>query len=231
MTLSLTDNNQTVTDPKEKAEILHKTLANPLPPKLKTKHINFQKIISHKTKNIKIRQTKPNYNDVLNINIKKYEIENCIRELSKDKACGPDKIHNQMLINGGPKLYDQLTEFNNVYPMQFPNLWNYANIHPIPKPNKTHNIPKNYRPIAVSSCLGRVFEKVLAKRLQSFCIQHKIFNNNQCGFQINRCTDDILSVFLDDVYKAFDKKTDVDCVFTDFSKAYDSIWHDGNSTK
>ena len=96
---------------------------------------------------------------------------------------------------------------------------------PIPKPGKIHSNPKNFRPIAVSSCLGRVFEKILAKRLQHFCVKNKHFDNNQCGFQLNRSTDDTLSMFLNDCYSAINKNTFTDCVFTDFSKAYDSIWH------
>ena len=57
-------------------------------------------------------------------------------------------------------------------------------------------------------------------------MKNKIFSSNQCGSQINRCTDDISSIFITDVYKAFNNKTDIDCAFTDFCKAYDSIGHD-----
>ena len=42
---------------------------------------------------------------------------------------------------------------------------------------------------------------------------------------MNRNTDDILSTFLQDGYTALDTNKPVDCAFTDFSKAYDSIWH------
>ena len=132
-----------------------------------------------------------------------------------------------MLINGGPTLWLQLLDlFNNCLKTgTFPKVWNFANICPIPKPGQIHSDPKNFRPIAISSCLGRVYEKILAKRLQHFCIKNKIFNNNQCGFQINRSTDDILSTFLNDAHDALNKNTSIDVIFTDFSKAYDSIWH------
>ena len=132
-----------------------------------------------------------------------------------------------MIINGGPNLWSKLLKiFNNCLQNgTFPQIWNFANICPIPKPGKIHSDPKNYRPIAISSCLGRLFEKILAKRLQHFCINNKIFNNNQCGFQINRSTDDILTSFLMDGYTALNKNSIMDCIFTDFSKAYDSIWH------
>ena len=132
-----------------------------------------------------------------------------------------------MLINGGPDLWNNLLSLFNkcLQTGKFPKVWNFANICPIPKPNKIHSDPKNYRPIAISSCLGRLFEKVLAKRLQHFCVNNKIFNNNQCGFQTNRSTEDILSTFLNDAYNSLNKNTNMHCIFTDFSKAYDSIWH------
>ncbi|MCP4990178.1 MAG: reverse transcriptase family protein, partial [Colwellia sp.] len=109
----------------------------------------------------------------------------------------------------------------------FPKFWNFANILPIPKPNKDHSNPSNYRPIAISSCLGRIFEKIMAKRLQHYCIKNKIFDNMQCGFQLNRNCDDVLTGFLTDVQTSIDFLSETDVVFTDFSKAYDSVWHDG----
>ncbi|MCP4142111.1 MAG: reverse transcriptase family protein, partial [Chloroflexi bacterium] len=109
----------------------------------------------------------------------------------------------------------------------FPEIWNKANIIPIPKPNKDHRYAENYRPIAISSCFGKLYERILSKRLQVYCINHGIFDNNQCGFQLNRSTQDMLSIFLTDAYKSLDMHTDMDCIFTDFSKAYDTIWHKG----
>ena len=134
-----------------------------------------------------------------------------------------------MIINGGIQFWKHLTVlFNNCLSKGiYPDSWNYANITAIPKPGKDHSNPANYRPIAVSSCLGRIYEKVLAKRLQQHCINHKIFDNLQCGFQINRNTEDILTSFITDASHNIDKHSEMDCIFTDFSKAYDSVWING----
>ena len=217
-------------NPTKQANILHDTLTNPPPPKYQNHHKKFHKRIHKLTQDIPWSNTdRHNTIDILNNPIQHYEIINCINDLNPDKAFGPDKIHNKMIIQGKDILIDELLIlFNNcLKDGSYPQLWNYSNIHPIPKPNKIHSNPSNYRPIAVSSCLGKVFEKLLAKRLQQFCCERHIFNNKQCGFQINRCTDDILSAFMTDAYTCLDYNSDLDCVFTDFSKAYDSIWHDG----
>ena len=70
-----------------------------------------------------------------------------------------------------------------------PKIWNFANICPNPKPGKMHTDAKNFRPTAVSSCLGRLYEKTLAKGLQHYCVKNKMLNGNQGGFQMNRSTD------------------------------------------
>ena len=206
---------------------------SPYPPNLETQHKPFHKQIDDCVENIPALNASFCNNilliDTLNSPIEYYELTNCIHNLDKDKAYGPDLIHNQMIINGGPTLWSKLLVLFNkcLSDGTFPTIWNFANICPIPKPSKIHSDPKNYRPIAISSCLGRLFEKILAKRLQQFCIENKIFNNNQCGFQINRSTDDILTTFLNDAYTSINNKNTMYCIFTDFSKAYDSIWHNG----
>ena len=220
---TLSFNNKTITDPTKNLR-LHSVLCHPKPPILESRHKAFHTQINKKVQRIQYNNpNKLKLFDILNSPIQYYELTRCIKKLDKDKAYGPDLIHNQMLINGGETLWTQLLDLFNKCLKDgiFPNIWNFANICPIPKPGKIHSDPKNFRPIAVSSCLGRVFEKILATRLQHYCIKNKIFNNNQCGFQINRSTNDILSTFLKDAYDALNKNTFINCVFTDFSKAYD----------
>ncbi|MCP5015052.1 MAG: hypothetical protein GY938_07170, partial [Ketobacter sp.] len=50
---------------------------------------------------------------------------------------------------------------------------------------------------------------------------------HQCGFQINRNCDDVLTTFITDIQTSFDMLSDTDVVFTDYSKAYDTVWHNG----
>ena len=98
---------------------------------------------------------------------------------------------------------------------------------PVPKPGKKLDSPAHYRPIAVSSCLGRVLEKILSDRLQTFCVAKRIFNNTQCGFQPNRRTADVISLLLNDARNCLDRGRPCIMVAVDFSKAYDTVWHAG----
>ena len=122
----LKNNNDIITNPISKAEILHKTLSNPNPPELKHKHKQFQKQISSIISKSQIKTHPPIFGDILNAKIELCEIKNCIHDLNKDKACGPDQIHNQMIMNGGPSfIQNLLTLFNKCLSKgTFPNIWN-----------------------------------------------------------------------------------------------------------
>ena len=81
----------------------------------------------------------------------------------------------------------------------------------------------HFRPIAVSSCLGRVLEKILADRLQLYCVASEIFNN-QCGFQTNRSTTDLLALLLNDARTGLDNFEPCHLVI---QRLTDTVWHDG----
>ncbi len=224
------------TNDNQKATLIHNVTKHPPQPEFKQKHINHHVNIETEINEIltgyESIESEPDTNpdNILNSKIYLYEIINCISELNTQKAIGEDQIHNVMLKKLSITFIENiiLPFFNLCFKYHiFPDLWNKANILPIPKPEKDHRYATNYRPIAISSCFGKLYERILAKRLQAFCAYYKIFNNYQCGFQINKQCQDMLNIFLTDAYKCMDIKTDMDCIFTDFSKAYDTIWHKG----
>ena len=77
-------------------------------PNLTQKHIEFHKQIEHKIQQIPIHLTNSLLDapmDVLISPIQQCELTKCIQDLEKDKAFEPAVIHNQMIINEGPKLW------------------------------------------------------------------------------------------------------------------------------
>eukprot|EP01083_Nonionella_stella_P065870 172961_1 len=232
-----TDNTKTNTtnNPIEKATLIHNHISNPPQPPVSQSDANWHNIV-HSTVNDIIEHgydspppNTDNATDLFNAPIHFNEIRNCVAELKQDKATGPDDIHNLLIERAGLEFRRLLVDLFNLLTRHhiYPHIWNKANILPIPKPGKDHRCAANFRPIAISSCLGRIFERVISKRLQTFCTRTHLFDNYQCGFQVNRCTDDLLTVFIQDAHESLDKASDLDAVFTDFSKAYDTIWHDG----
>ena len=66
----------------------------------------------------------------------------------------------------------------------------------IPKPGKpAYNIPKAFRPIVLLNTLGKLIEKMVARRLQFDAIKYGILHPNQLGGVAQRSTEDT-GVFL-----------------------------------
>ena len=119
--------------------------------------------------------------DFLDRDIDVREVLKAVSSLERDKAMGPDMIHNRFLKELEDQTWEKVTKvFNQCLRGGCTSLsiWNCSNTSPIPKPGKKLDQPKNFRPIAVSSCLGRILEKVMATRLQTFCVVNKIFSND-----------------------------------------------------
>jgi len=77
-----------------------------------------------------------------------------------------------------------------------PQPWCFAKTTLVPK-NSDPSTPTNFRPIAMSSVIGKLFHKILARRIESFLLANKITDASiQKGFLrgINGVMEDILAV-------------------------------------
>ena len=63
---------------------------------------------------------------------------------------------------------------------------------PIPKPGKDRTDPNDYRPIAFTSCLCKIMERMINHRLTWFLQDNNIITKYQCGFQKGKSTTDNL---------------------------------------
>ena len=100
--------------------------------------------------------------------------------MSKDNSPGPDEVSN-MLLKAVPEtaLPYILKVFNLVWKRSlFHNNWRVATIIPIPKPGKDHRNYRNYHPIALTSCMCKILEKING-RLVEYLEYNKIFNEIQ----------------------------------------------------
>ena len=98
---------------------------------------------------------------------------------------------------------------------------------PIPKPDKDHTDPSNYRPIALTSCVCKTMEQMINDRLTWFLESNNIITNFQSGFRHQRSTNDHLVRLETFIREAFIKKEHLVSVFFDLEKAYDTTWKYG----
>ena len=121
-----------------------------------------------------------------------------------------------------------LNIFNYIWTTgKFPEDWQYATIILIPKPGKDRVEPNNYRPIALTSCLCKTFERMLNKRLSWFLEYNNHVSRFQSGFRSDRSTTDNLVRLETFIRDAFIKKEHVVAVFFYLEKAYDTTWRYG----
>lgn len=113
-------------------------------------------------------------------------------------------------------LYKSLQE--NVFPQSL----KCSSITPIFKNGNKSNIA-NYRPISILNSLSLIFESSLYKSI-IFWVRPRI-NDSQHGFIAGKSTITNLSIISHDIASALDSNSQIDIIYTDFSKAFDKIHH------
>ena len=84
-----------------------------------------------------------------------------------------------------------------------------------------HTDKNNYRPIALSSILSKVFEHIIAERLEVYLWT----NDNQFGFKSGHSTDLCIYALSEFIEYFKSRSTSVYVAFLDASKAFDKISH------
>jgi hypothetical protein len=109
-----------------------------------------------------------------------------------------------------------------------PSTWAKALVHLIYKGKGSDPLdPRCYRPISLTSCISKVFERVILNRLTEEIDDKGILEEEQAGFRSGRSTRDqtyILRELLDS-RKAAGQTTFL--CFVDLTNAFPSTWQDG----
>ena len=152
------------------------------------------------------------------------DLEEAMRELRLNAAAGPDGIPAILLNKCASALAPPLASIwrKSMKDGDIPLPLKSATIVPIHK-GKSKALAKNYRPVALTSQLCKVFEKVVRKQLVSFMEENNLLNPNQHGFRSGRsCLSQLLSHF-DKITSLLEKGLGVDVIYLDFAKAFDKV--------
>lgn len=163
----------------------------------------------------------PNIRD---INFTRKDIEEAINELSPTAAAGPDRFPAILLKTCRAVLSEPLYYIwrKSLDTGTIPGRLKIAFIIPIHK-GGSWSIPKNYRPIALTSHIIKVFEKVLRKQIVNFMEKNKLFNPGQHGFRMGRsCLSQLLNHY-EHILSLLEHGHDVDVIYLDFAKAFDKV--------
>lgn len=160
------------------------------------------------------------------------EVRDIIRKINSKKSSGPDEISNFILKRLPFSLIKILTIIFNqcINNNHFPAVWKTAKIFPIPK-SKNPTAPENFRPISLTSNMGKILEAIIMRTLLEEIEARKIIPDHQFGFRSGHSTLDALSVVKNDVSRSLNhSKTSIICLL-DFEKAFDSVWSRGLLSK
>ena len=159
---------------------------------------------------------------ILNRPIEASEILESLSTLKNGKSSSDDMISNEIMkslfeknVSLLLKLFNQCLD-SGTYP------WNNSLITPLHKKGCKSN-PDNYRAVAVSSNIGKLFSTILLNRLLNFKDTHNPDPINQLGFSKGAQTYDHILTLQTIVNKYKKLKVPVYAVFVDFRKAFDSV--------
>ena len=160
------------------------------------------------------------------ITFNEQDIINAINKLSESAASGPD---------GFPAILLKKCKFALAQPLyliwrkildngNIPQILKEANILPIHK-GGSRLIPKNYRPISLTSHLMKTFERVFRAKVVTYLEQNQLLNDSQHGFRSGRSSLSQLIQHHDRILEMLENGTNADVIYLDFAKAFDKVDH------
>lgn len=154
------------------------------------------------------------------------EVFNIIMEL-KESAPGYDNVTAKDLKVAANILAPKICYFiNNCFNTGvYPDSLKCSSVIPIFKSGSQLDI-SNYRPISLTSCLSKIFEKLINTRICEFIKNSCGFDPSQYGFQKSHGTDVAINESIRTITNSLDKGNYVCTVFVDLRKAFDTVNHE-----
>ena len=124
---------------------------------------------------------------ITSINIDRTKIRKAISKMKNNAASGPDGIPANFIKTFCDFLLEPLEIIykKSVDDKIFPHIWKLMYISPVKKPGKLKLVPSNYRPVALTSHLGKILESVIKDQIQDYIESNGLLSSNQHRFRKN----------------------------------------------
>ena len=155
------------------------------------------------------------------------EVSKGLADLDPNSAAGPDGISPAVLKACHHSL---ATPLHTIFSLsmrsgKLPREWKKAIVTPIFKNKGSKNDPKMYRPISVTSIVGKLLEKMINVRLLLHLTENNLISSSQFGFLPKHSTTDQLTLFTHRVLASLDSHLSTSAVFLDLAAAFDTVPH------
>ncbi len=153
-------------------------------------------------------------------------VRKLLKELDPNKAMGPDNMHPRVLRELSDILAKPLTHIfeTSIETGLVPSSWREANISAIHKKGDK-KLPGNYRPVSLTSVVCKIMEKVIRTWILDHMTSNHLISNQQYGFLPKRSTTTQLLTAVDQWLEIIDSGGEVDVIYFDFAKAFDTVPH------
>ena len=106
----------------------------------------------------------------------------------------------------------------------FPDVLKTGKVTPVYKKDNPE-LFGNYRPVSTLPIFGKIFEKVIYRRIYSFATSQGILNENQFGFRKSHSTSHAINKSVSIINEALQQRKHMIAIFVDLSKAFDTLDH------
>ena len=146
------------------------------------------------------------------VSIDRERIRKAIMRLKNNAAPGPDGIPVSFLKTFVDYIVEPLEIIyrNSIESKIFPRIWKLMHITPIRKPGKPKSLPSSYRPVGLTSHLGKVLESVVKDQLHDFIETYGLLSENQHGFRKRKSCISQLLIHSEMIMKALENGNNLD---------------------
>ena len=164
--------------------------------------------------------------EIVNMTVTQEIVENEIKRMNVNKACGPDEIPARMLQELINHISSPLVQIfrKSLQQGQLPSDWKLAYISAIFKKGNRHQAV-NYCPISLTSVVCKLMETLLKHAFVKHLEDNDLLSKKQHGFVKGRSTTTQLLSYLTECTEVVASGGVVDAIYFDFAKAFDTVPH------
>jgi len=175
--------------------------------------------------NIPLMNNSP-YPDISTLSITEEGLFQLLMQLDPWKASGPDGIPACLIKEMAKEFTPMLTLIFQASIQQgvVPDDWKKALDTPVYKKGDRSN-PANYHPISLTCVVCKILEHIITSSIYTHLSTNTILHDAQHGFQKRRSCETQLIDTIHDFATALNDGYEVDAIFLDMSKAFDTVPH------
>ena len=155
-----------------------------------------------------------------------FEVSKCIKNLKHNGSAGPDNLPAEFY-----KVTDSFVRFPlsiifnlSIQTGELPDIWKVASVTPIFKKGSPSD-PANYRPISLTCVACKLLETGIKSNLLNHLRRNNVISNSQHGFLSRKSTTTQLLECFSDWNIALNGRNQIDIIYLDYAKAFDSVVH------